>query len=76
MTIELLTEVIRQNPYKEMNAKNVWIDIALTITELWKDATKVLTDRTAKSHTKSAVDEYKKEKNESRKKYDVEMLIY
>lgn len=67
MTIDLLMEVIRQNPYKEVNPQATWVTIAEAVTQQWNDPLKVLTFRTARSHTATAVSNYKKWKADSEK---------
>lgn len=75
MSIELLNEVIRQNPYKEVDAKGTWIEIAISVTEMWNDPQKKLSDRTAKQHTETCLKNYKAWKAESKKKYDVGSIV-
>lgn len=69
MTIDLLREVIRQNPYKVKETRPVWVNIALSVTRQWQDVRKVLTWKTAKNHTKCAVDAYKSDTAKAVKKY-------
>lgn len=69
MSIDLLTEVLRQNPYKEVNQIPVWTSIAAAVTKQWDDPLKVLTFRTARSHTATTLQNYKKWKASSEKKY-------
>lgn len=70
MDLVLLNEVIAHNPYKELDDKSAWIDIACAMTEAFNDETKICSDRRARERTRLVLDKHKGDDAESLRKYD------